>query len=66
MIEFFVDNAGFRVESVEELKQLIEEGMVEEVIGILLLVLEMSKTATDLAEVEQTFGFTLEGEDDQE
>lgn len=56
MIEFYIDDAGFRIESIEALKKLIDEEMVEDVIGILIQIHE-SINGTNFNPEEEGLGF---------
>jgi hypothetical protein len=69
MIEFHIHNVGFRVDSVEDLKRLVDEQLLEKVVGTLYSVY-VSNTENDRNRFrEKNLGFVVEDEicdDDEE
>jgi hypothetical protein len=62
MIEFYIDRVGVRFESVEALKGIIDNDMIEDVLEILY---NLSDEADTDSISDDGFGFRLDGDDEK-
>jgi hypothetical protein len=65
MLEFYIDNVGFKVESIDALKRLIEEDLVDDVVNILVNIFVMQNSEIDFVP-DSNMGFSFGDEEDEE
>jgi hypothetical protein len=63
MIEFYIDNVGFKVDKVDDLKQLIEQHLLTAIMDALYAVTELD-SEIDINFGDKNLGFNI-GDDDE-